>query len=210
MRHRDADAEHDIMPRLMDATRAARRDHILRAAQTCFARRGYHATTMEDIAAEAGIAKGAPYVHFAGKEAIFLALYDEWGCALRAEIEEALEALPSGNRASAQQVLRVVLQVTGRHVQVNARACRVLMEGRHLAAFVPAIAERVGREQVEGQQRIEALIRTGVEAGEWPAAMDIPARATLLRATMHGLMATWHAAPGAFEWEALAELLVDW
>ena len=198
------------MPRLRETTRAARREQILLAAQTCFARRGYHAATMEDIAAEANTAKGAAYVYFDGKEAIFLALYDDWGCALRAEIEAALEALSPGARAAAKQVLRIVLKVTGRHVQANARACRVLMEGHHLAAFVPAIAERVGREQLEGQRHIEALIRTGVEAGEWPACTDVSARATLVRATMHGLMATWHAAPGSFEWEALAELLVDW
>jgi AcrR family transcriptional regulator len=198
------------MPRLLETTRAARREQLLHTAQTCFARRGYHATTMEDIAAAAGTAKGAAYTYFDGKEAIFLALYDDWGCALRAEIAAALEALSPGERASAKQVLRIVLQVMGRHVQANALACRVLMEGRHLAAFVPAIAERVGREQVEGQRRIEALIRTGVEAGEWPASTDVPTRATLVRATMHGLMATWHAAPGSFEWEALAELLVDW
>jgi AcrR family transcriptional regulator len=194
----------------METTRAARSEQILHAAQTCFAQRGYHATTMEDIAVAAGTAKGAAYVYFDGKEAIFLALYDEWGCALRAEIEAALEALSPGARAAAKQVLRTVLKVMGRHVQANALACRVLMEGRHLAAFVPAIAERVGREQTEGQRRIEALIRTGVETGEWPASTDVPARATLVRATMHGLMATWHAAPGSFEWEALAELLVDW
>jgi AcrR family transcriptional regulator len=204
------EAQEPIMPRLLETTRAARREQILHAAQTCFARRGYHATTMEDIAAEANTAKGAAYVYFDGKEAIFLALYDEWGCALRAEIEAALEALSPGERASAKQALRFVLRVTGRHVQANALACRVLMEGRHLAAFVPSIAERVGREQGEGQQRVEALIRTGVEAGEWPAATDVAARATLVRAALLGLMATWHAAPGSFEWEALAELLVEW
>ena len=197
------------MPRLLDATRAARREQILHAAQGCFARRGYHATTMEDIAAAAGSAKGAAYSYFDGKEAIFLALYDDWGCALRDEIVAALEALPQAERSSATRVVRLVVDVTGQHVQAHATACRVLMEGRHLAAFVPAIAERVSREQVEGQRRIEALIRAGVAAGEWPAATDVPARATLVRAALHGLMATWHAAPRSFEWETLSELLVE-
>jgi AcrR family transcriptional regulator len=113
----------------LETTRAARREQILRAAQACFARSGYHAATMDEIAAVARVAKGAPYVYFDGKEAIFQALYDDWGCALRAEIEAALEAVAPDGRASAKRVLWTVVEVTGRHVEANARACRVLMEG---------------------------------------------------------------------------------
>ncbi len=198
------------MPRLLETTRAARREQILLAAQACFARRGYHVTTMEEIAAEAGSAKGAAYSYFDGKEAIFLALYDDWGCALRDEIAAALEALPQAERSSAKRVLRVVVEVTGRHVQAHATACQVLLEGRNLAAYVPVIAERVAREQAQARRQLQALLRTGVAAGEWPATTDVPARATLVRAALHGLMATWHAAPGSFDWEALAATLVEW
>jgi hypothetical protein len=35
-------------------------------------------------------------------------------------------------------------------------------------------------------------------------------RATLVRAALHGLMAAWHAAPGSFDWGALAATLVEW
>ena len=198
------------MPRLTDTTRAARRDHILRAAVACFARRGYHQTTMEDIAAAAGIAKGAPYVHFAGKEAIFLALYDGWICALREEIAAAVEALPPAERASARQVLRTVAEVTGNHVVAEPAACRVLMEGHHLAAYVPTIAARVAQEQAEGQRQIEAVLRAGVAAGEWPATTDVSARATLVWAALHGLMAAWHVAPGSLDWRAAAAAIADW
>ncbi len=200
------------MPRLMDSTRAARRERILRAAVACFARRGYHQTTMEDITAAAGIAKGAPYVYFDGKEAVFLALYDGWSCALREAIAVAVavEALPAAERASARHVLRTVVEATGRHVQADPAACRVLMEGHHLAAFVPAIAARVAQEQAEGQRQIEAVLRAGVAAGEWPATTDVSARATLVWAALHGLMATWHVAPGSFDWCAAAAAIADW
>jgi AcrR family transcriptional regulator len=198
------------MPRLMDSTRAARRERILRAAVACFARRGYHATTMEDIAAAAGIAKGAPYVHFDGKEAIFLALYDGWSCALREEITAAVAALPPAERASARHVLRTVAEVTGKHVTAEPAACRVLMEGHHLAAFVPTIAARVAQEQAEGQRQIAALLQAGVAAGEWPATSDVSARATLVWAALHGLMATWHLAPGSFDWRMAAAAVADW
>lgn len=198
------------MPRLLETTREVRRERILRAAVECFARCGYYATKMEDIAAEAGIAKGATYGYFKSKEAIFLALYDAWNCGQREEIEAALEALSPGERASSRRVLRTVVEVTGRRVQADPSACRALMEGRHLAAFVPAIAERAARQQAAAQRQIEGLIRAGVAAGEWPANTDVPTRATLVRAALHGLMATWHATPRSFDWEAAAAAIADW
>lgn len=198
------------MPKLLATTRATREARIMSAAVTCFARTGFHGTTMDDIAAEVGIAKGSTYLYFPRKEALFLALYHQWGCDARAAIEAALAALPPADRVSAKRILRLVVEVTGQHVQSDAALCRVLMEGRTLAAFVPAIAEHVTREQRHGQEQLEDLIRSGVATGEWPADTDVPTRATLIRATLHGLMATWHAAPGSFDWQAAAAAVIDW
>ena len=198
------------MPKLLETTRADRQERILRAAVACFARRGYDGTTMEEIAIEAGIAKGAAYIYFPSKEALFLALYEGWGCTLREEIMRALGELPPAEQASARRVLRTIVEVTGRHVQAEAAICRVLMEGRTLAAYVPAIAERVATEQAQAQAQIEALIQAGVTAGEWPKGFDVALHATLVRATIHGLMATWHLAPGSFSWDAAAATLASW
>src|SRR6266542_5419590 len=111
------------MPKLLETTRVARQNHILRAAVTCFARQGYYGTTMEEIAAEAGIAKGAAYVYFPSKEAIFLALYDMWGCTLREEILAALATFTPAERDSARHMLQTIVEVTGRHVQMEAATC---------------------------------------------------------------------------------------
>jgi AcrR family transcriptional regulator len=46
------------VPKLAEQARAARRDQIAAAALACFARSGYHATTMADIAVAAGVSKG--------------------------------------------------------------------------------------------------------------------------------------------------------
>jgi len=164
---------------------------------------------MEEIAAEAGIAKGAAYIYFPSKEAIFLALYDTWGCTLREEIMAALTRLTPAERGLARRVLRTIVEVTGRHVQAEAATCRVLMEGRTLAAYVPAIAERVATEQAQAQRQLTALIQDGVAAGEWPPDFDAALHATMVRATIHGLMATWHLAPESFSWEAAAMALAD-
>src|SRR5262249_1868649 len=156
------------MPKLLQTTRVAREARILWAAVACFARQGYYGATMEEIAAEAGIAKGAAYVYFPSKEAIFLALYDTWGCTLREEVMAALATLTPSEQASVRRVLRTIVEVTGQHVQAEAATCRVLMEGRTLAAYVPAIAERVAAEQAQAQVQLTALIQDGVAAGEWP------------------------------------------
>jgi len=56
------------MPKLKPATQRARREHILDAAEVCFARSGFHRTTMQDICKEALVSPGALYVYFASKE----------------------------------------------------------------------------------------------------------------------------------------------
>jgi AcrR family transcriptional regulator len=53
-----------------------RTNEILDAAARCFARKGYDATKLDDIAAEAGITKGGIYWHFDSKREIFLSLMD--------------------------------------------------------------------------------------------------------------------------------------
>ncbi len=203
------DTRVDAVPSLMASTRVARREHILQAAMRCFARRGYYATTMEEIAAEAGIAKGAAYVYFASKEALFLALYDSWDCALADQIHAALAALSPAVRQSPRQVLAVLLSTTGRHVQTASVACRVLMEARILAAYIPAFAERVQAAQARTQAGLEGVIRAGIAAGEWPPTTDVALQARLVAAAMHGLMAAWHFAPGSFAWDPAAALLAD-
>ncbi|HEY74646.1 MAG TPA: TetR/AcrR family transcriptional regulator [Thermoflexia bacterium] len=50
-----------------------RRAQIIEAALSCFARRGYANTTMDDIAAEAGVSKGTLYWYFEGKDDLLMA-----------------------------------------------------------------------------------------------------------------------------------------
>lgn len=62
------------MPKLKPATQRARREHILDAAEVCFARAGFHRTTMQDICKEALISPGALYVYFHSKEDLIAGL----------------------------------------------------------------------------------------------------------------------------------------
>lgn len=58
------------MPKLSPAQQSQRRARILDAAEVCFARAGFHRTTMQDICKVAGVSAGAVYLYFASKEAL--------------------------------------------------------------------------------------------------------------------------------------------
>lgn len=79
------------MPKLKPSTQAARREHILDAAQHCFARGGFHATTMQDICRQALVSLGAIYVYFDSKEALIAGLCERD----RAELTQRLEKVAS-------------------------------------------------------------------------------------------------------------------
>jgi AcrR family transcriptional regulator len=68
-----------------EATRRA----LLRAARTLFAKRGYDATGVDEIAAHAGATRGAVYHHFKGKRELLLTVLDEMQAALAQRVVEA-------------------------------------------------------------------------------------------------------------------------
>ena len=65
------------MPKVSDAHRQARRDQILTGARRCFERRGFHATSMQQLFAEAGISSGAFYLHFPSKDDLIIAIAED-------------------------------------------------------------------------------------------------------------------------------------
>ncbi len=53
-------------------TREVRRKEILDAAMRCYSKKGYHATTMDDITRESGLTKGGIYWHFKSKRELYI------------------------------------------------------------------------------------------------------------------------------------------
>jgi AcrR family transcriptional regulator len=51
------------------------RQDLLTAAETCFVTRGFHATSVDEVAEKAGYTKGAVYSNFASKEDLFVGVY---------------------------------------------------------------------------------------------------------------------------------------
>jgi AcrR family transcriptional regulator len=62
------------MPKVKPETLAARRDEILKAAEICFARQGFHQTTIQDVIRQSGLSAGCIYGHFASKEDLIQAI----------------------------------------------------------------------------------------------------------------------------------------
>ncbi len=79
------------MPKLSETAQQSRRSHILDAAEACFARAGFHRTTMQDICREAGVSPGALYLYFASKEALIAGLVERDRRDVLAELDAAAE-----------------------------------------------------------------------------------------------------------------------
>jgi AcrR family transcriptional regulator len=74
--------------RLRERQAEATRDLLVATARGQFTDHGYAATTIEDIVQRAGVAKGALYHHFSGKDALFRAVYE----ALQADVVSTVMA----------------------------------------------------------------------------------------------------------------------
>ncbi len=188
------------MPKTSTAAKEARRAQILQAAVRCFARRGYYATTIEDLVEETGLSRGALYLYFPSKEAIYLAISEQWNCGM----QEAIQARLTPDLSPAA-ILRLIIEVNGEHVQAETDACRVLMEGWSLGHHIPALAERARKQQARGMSSLSQLLRAGIAAGEFRADIDVETQARILRAMLHGLMVQWHRQPGSVDWHAVAD-----
>jgi AcrR family transcriptional regulator len=70
--------------------RAERERQMLQVASRVFARRGFHAASMDEIARECGVTKPMLYAYFDSKEGLFLAVVDRTGKALVSAVERLL------------------------------------------------------------------------------------------------------------------------
>lgn len=87
-----------------------RRNQILAIAARLFASHGYAATTVRDIADEAGILSGSLYHHFSSKEAIFQEILRSFMGSLLGQIEEIVAA-GEGPRETLDNLIRTAFQV---------------------------------------------------------------------------------------------------
>lgn len=78
-----------------DERKAETRERLLAAAGRVFARRGYQAAAVDEVADEAGFSTGALYSNFDGKEDLFLAVLERQISTQVAELSEAIAERPT-------------------------------------------------------------------------------------------------------------------
>ncbi|MEM1278263.1 MAG: TetR/AcrR family transcriptional regulator [Pseudomonadota bacterium] len=144
------------------ATRANNRiDLVLDAAAELFATKGFHETSTRDIAALARIQPGSLYYHFANKDGLLLAIYQE-GVKRLSDAVEAEVASLSDPWERLEAALRAHLET----ILNQTHYARVLI--RVLPDSAPAIADKL----VQLRREYEGLMRSYVDALPLPEGTD--------------------------------------
>lgn len=97
--------------RLREQLRQKRTDFILEAAEEIIIRKGYYSTSMDEIAAQAGVAKGTLYHHFPTKEDLFLALIER----ALAHFEQVVRQAVLSSENARQKLEHILFYVYGEH-----------------------------------------------------------------------------------------------
>jgi HlyD family secretion protein len=137
------------MPKIDIDTQAARREHILDAAERCFAERGFHSTSMHDICRAAGISPGALYTYFSSKEQLIAGICDREKSKLveaLADVADAEEFMAALSALAETYCVKQQPEKLRLHVEINAEALRNPAIGeivRSIDTFVLTSFERL-------------------------------------------------------------------
>ncbi|MGA6161629.1 TetR/AcrR family transcriptional regulator [Amycolatopsis magusensis] len=149
---------------------------LLEAGRRLFARRGYEAVSIDEIAAEAGLAKGLLYYYFTGKRALYREIVRAAGDAL-AERTAPDPALPAAERTAA------VLDAVIAWAKEYGESTRLLL-AQHTGADPELRAIIQSARDRQAEMMLEGLRRTGAELGK-PPLPETP----VLRHAVHGWIA---------------------
>ena len=161
------DARTRRRPALSNLDKTHRRDEIMAAAKKVFARNGFHATTIGDIAKQAELAYGSVYQYFDSKEDLFQALMSAEGYALRTHIAVALAK--SGERPDRSwEPFRASVQATFEFFEADKATTKLLF--RDAYALDRRFDQHLGSIYERFIDDTAALITAAQERGEVLAA----------------------------------------
>jgi len=187
------------VPKISFAQEQQRRAQILSAAMACFARQGYHATSMDDVVRESGLSVGAIYSYFASKEDLFLALSDDRAEQTLAYLNEVFRRPGPMADKSREAVDYFFSQLSDDLIPL----ARVNVEFVSEAAKSERINERQQRRCESIRQFLRWLLTDAQQRGEVRADVDIPAAAELMMALNEGILLLSVAGLRKVELEAL-------
>lgn len=181
------------MPRITAEHREAKRAKIVAAARRCFARNGFHQTSMPDIAAEAGISAGAPYRYFASKEEIIVVIA---GDAFRLIFDPVERLADTADAVTIADLVTAALEALSTE-NLNDAAGDPVPVDQLLRCAVQAWSELLRNDTVragavEGfesvRRSIATALRRGQMAGVVPAGADAERSARVVLGLLHGLL----------------------
>ena len=192
------------MVKFTEAQKEGRRQEILAAAQRCFSRNGFHATTIADIVRASGVSQGTFYLYFKTKDDVIAALADD-----RAQGDALINAIAS-TEADPIAGLRVLFDLHGETLS-DARLAderRVAIQGWAEGLRTEAVRDRLIANTARVQQEIARLIERGQASGQFRADAEPQGVARALMALFRGLtlLATWE---GAFDADLTAKSIED-
>ena len=159
-----------------------RRREILDAAVRVFARKGFHAARVGDIATEAGVAHGLLYHYFASKDELLETVFREaWG-----ELLDAMRTIEQTGEPASEQLRKV---------------CAILLRTwRHSPELVTVLVREIARSG-ELQNRIgdvrevlrviERIVGRGQAEGEFRAELDPRLVATIVYGALEEILTAW-------------------
>jgi AcrR family transcriptional regulator len=176
---------------------ADRRFEILQAAQTCFARSGFHQTSMQEICTEAGMSPGNLYRYFRSKEEIIAGIAERD----RADAAEQFAAVGNGSFFDGLAAL-AQHHLIERSAEEVALCAEIMAESRRN----PAVARIYQDMERDVRARFIALLRSAAERGEIRD-IDFDGTVTVLFALADGL--SWRrAVEPSFNAEAVMPIVL--
>jgi AcrR family transcriptional regulator len=171
------------MARFTEAQKEGRRQEILAAALRCFARNGFHSTTITDVVRESGVSQGTFYLYFETKDDVIAALADD-----RSQSDALINAI-AGAEADPVVGLTILFDLHGRTLGDPQRADerRVTIQGWAEALRNDAIRQRLIANTARVQQEIALLIERGQRTGRFRADAEPQGVARALMALFRGL-----------------------
>jgi len=177
-------------------------EQILEAATEVFARKGFHEAPMEDIAAAAGLSKGALYLYFKGKDDVILGLLDRVYFREMRDAERLAE-----ESSSATQRLLTFVRMGVQELKRLKPLTPVMYEFVALAARREAVRKIISEYWHRDQELLARIIRQGIETGEFEP-VDPEAAAVSLIALLEGLALIGFVDAEFVDWDTLGDFSV--
>src|SRR5262249_48112870 len=151
---------------------SARRSELTREAARLFAQKGYHGTSVGDIAQALGVQKGSLYAHIASKQDLLYETMRDGAAAFHAALDAVADDLPATEQR--RLALRAHLRVVAEQLDV---ATVFVQEWRYLEG---ERRDEFVAERRRYEERIRGLLRDGRDHGDLRSDLDEAAAALLL------------------------------